>query len=69
MSFIIIVIWSIVDLYVWVLNLHIHFYYSKITIVHITHAFHSPYRILQSYTRAFHMVLQKNGMYISLLKP
>ena len=67
MSFIIIVEVQLTCMFGF-LNLHIHFYYSKITVIHITHAFHCPYRILQKPIRGLFMIsfYKKNGMYISL---
>lgn len=59
MSFIIIVVEVQLTCMFGFLNLHIHFYYSKITVVHITHAFHCPYRILQKPIQGIFMISTK----------
>ena len=59
MSFIIIVVEVQLTCMFGFLNLHIHFYYSKITVVDITHAFHCPYRILQKPIQGLFMIFTK----------
>ena len=64
MSFIIIVVEVQLTCMFGFLNLHIHFYYSKITTVHITHAFHSPYRILQKPIQGLFMISTKKKWHV-----